>query len=107
MNQTLIRQAAAAFGAGTPVVEPLGQALIHQPYKARYPAGDTIVLQLINRAVFREPEAILYNYRLVEECLKQRSAAMKVAPMLSTTSGEDHFTDEAGNSWRATLFIPN
>ncbi len=105
MNPTTIINAAAQFGEGSPTIEPLGQGLIHHTYKVSYPAGRNIVLQCINRAVFSQPENILYNYRLVYDFLAQPASTVIVPPLVATTNGRDYFTDEEGQCWRATLFM--
>ena len=107
MNPTTLLSAAVRFGEGSPVIEPLGQGLINHTYKVSYPAGKSIVLQCINRAVFRQPENILYNYRMVYDFLEQSASAVKVPPIVSAKDGRDYFTDEEGRCWRATLFMPH
>ncbi|MBS1564441.1 MAG: phosphotransferase, partial [Bacteroidetes bacterium] len=106
MDITLIQKAAAQFCSGAPAIEQLGQGLIHKTYKVHYPAGDTIILQSLNKSVFSRPEDIIYNYRRVYDYLQKQDSAMKVPAPVSTMDGQDFYTDDNGHFWRATRFMP-
>ncbi|HEY4148636.1 MAG TPA: phosphotransferase [Chitinophagaceae bacterium] len=107
MKQATIQQAARQFGEGIPSIEALGQGLIHHTYKVSYPGNAPIVLQCINPTVFRQPGDIIYNYRQVADFLRQQSSAVQPPAMIQAKGGYDAFTDEEGNFWRATAFIPH
>jgi len=106
MNTTTIQTAAAQFGEGTPAIEQLGQGLIHHTYKVSYANGNAIILQGLNQSVFKHPEDIIFNYRQVYDFLVKQPGGMQVAPLVSTKSGKDFFTDADHHFWRATQFIP-
>ncbi len=102
----LVRQAASQFiGSNSPaMIESLGQGLIHQTYKVTEGAH-AIVLQAINRAVFKNPEDIVSNYFLVYEFLREQRPGVSMASPVRTKSGKTHFIDPEKNFWRATAFI--
>ena len=107
MNPELVRHAAAKFVPFQAIsIEPLGNGLIHQTYKITFGSGHpSIVLQSINRTVFKDPEAILHNYNEVYQFLLRQEQVTKIpAPIKAGESGL-LWTDPAGNCWRATAFI--
>jgi Ser/Thr protein kinase RdoA (MazF antagonist) len=75
--------------------------------------GKHFILQRINTQVFRKPELIMLNMRIVTEyvCrLLQHSHLRegrywKVPLVLLTQDGKDHFIDYDGSFWRAISFI--
>lgn len=93
-------------------LEPYGQGNVHQTYllRARPPAAD-LLLQRLNETVFRRPEQVLANLKLVGEHLARRLA--QVAParrweiirLQPTREGGDWWRDPAGRYWRALNFI--
>lgn len=108
MNVEIIEAAARQFGHGTPVVTILGNGLIHHTYKVEY-TGDgssqPIVLQSINRQLFRHPENLIHNYKLVYEGIVNGNG-LKLAPLIPTHEGNWFWIDEAHQLfWRATGFI--
>ncbi len=72
MNVDIIEAAALQFGHGKPMVSNLGNRLIHHTYKVGFTGegnSGPIVLQNINRHMFKHPENIIYNYRLVYDAI--------------------------------------
>jgi len=106
MSTTTIQAAAAQFGRGTPVIEQIGQGLIHHTYKVSYPNDDTIILQGLNQSVFKHPEDIIFNYRVVYFALSKQPKGMQIPRLKNTKEGIDFFIDAENNFWRATQFIP-
>ena len=94
LNMELVRQAASQFlESSLPLsIELLGQGLIHQTYKVT-DGGDAIVLQAINRSVFKNPEDIVSNYFLVFEFLKTHNTKASIPAPVKTKSGETFFID--------------
>ncbi len=107
MKESIIQEAAAQFGKGEPVIEPLGNGLIHRTYKVAFTGGATIVLQCINQAIFKQPENIIQNYRVIQDYLKGRGNTVSIPSLIVTNDGKYFKTDEEGNLWRATAYIEN
>lgn len=106
MNEDIIAAAARQFGQGQPVVTSLGNGLIHHTYKVEFTgAGSSgpIVLQNINRHMFKQPENIIYNYRLVYEGISNNG--LHLAPLIPTREGKWFWVDEQQLFWRATGYI--
>lgn len=109
MEDVLIKKAARQFGSGEPIIELLGEGLIHKTYRASFPeSGVAIVLQCLNQQAFPNPWRIIENYRVLYDHLsKQHPGRISIPPLTRTLSGEFSYTDEADNFWRATEFIPH
>jgi hypothetical protein len=103
-----IREAAKRFGCGEPVVEALGNGLIHHTWKVEFTGegnSTPIVLQHINRKTFKEPENIIDNYRLLSECFYNKKE-IHIPTLLSTHDGRWYWEDDSKGFWRATSFVP-
>jgi aminoglycoside phosphotransferase (APT) family kinase protein len=96
---------AAGFGLRNAFVEPLGSGLIHYTYRA-VADGQAIVLQQINTKVFADPNALVQNYLVVYDHLRQQGGIQIPAPV-PATNGSWLLRDADGNSWRATEYIAN
>src|SRR5688572_26517841 len=108
MKPITVLKAAAQFGTGEPLIESLGEGLIHRTYKVNFPGNDVpIVLQCINQTMFPQPENIINNYRIVSQYLKYQTDSVQVPEMVLTNSGKLFWIDEDGNFWRGTVFINN
>jgi hypothetical protein len=108
MKPLTIQKAAAQFGIGEPLIEPLGEGLIHRTYKVNFPGNDVpIVLQCINQTMFPQPENIINNYRIISQHLKYQAHSLQVPEMVLTSTGKLFWIDEDGNFWRGTVFINN
>jgi hypothetical protein len=91
--------------------EPYGSGHIHETYLVKTACSDRscqdYILQLINVNVFREPEKVMHNIRLVTEYLKQRSGITdKYLSLIPTLHGSSSYTDSAGNVWRCSPYFP-
>ena len=105
----LIRKAAGQFlGSEDKVlITPLGQGLIHLTYRVDPPEpGKSILLQALNTRVFPKPADILHNYLAVFNFLEGQQSFHIPAPV-KTIEGGLLWVDDAKNSWRATVFMPN
>ncbi|MBC7826270.1 MAG: phosphotransferase [Chitinophagaceae bacterium] len=108
MKQLTIQKAAAQFGVGEALIEPLGEGLIHRTYKINFPGNDVpIVLQCINQTNFPQPENIINNYRIISQYLKYQTHSLQVPEMVLTNTGKLFWIDEEGNFWRGTMFLNN
>lgn len=107
MNDNIVETAARQFGHGQPVINTLGNGLIHHTYKVDFAGANgngTIVLQSINRHMFKQPENIIHNYRLVYENTAGRNG-LYIAPLVPTLAGQWFWEDGQGSFWRATSFV--
>jgi hypothetical protein len=108
MKRLTIQKAAVQFGIGEPLIESLGEGLIHRTYKVSFPGNEvSIVLQCINQTMFPQPENIINNYRIISQFLKFQQDALQVPDMVLTLTGKLFWIDEDENFWRATDFIRN
>ena len=118
LNHYLTDHIAPQFDVpGRPVgVFPFGSGNINDTYLAicHTSYSETrFVLQRINTRVFRRPESIMKNFRLVTEHVhrrleQERATADRIwqlPRMIPTTNGEDLYVDDAGNPWRAMTLI--
>ena len=108
MKPQTIEKAAVQFGIGQPLIESLGEGLIHRTYKVTFPGNDeAIVLQCINQTMFPQPENIINNYRVISQFLKSHPESMQIPEMVLTISGKLFWIDEEGNFWRGTVYLNN
>jgi hypothetical protein len=108
MNENIILKAAAQFGTGIPMPEPIGDGLIHQTYKVNFTGnGGPVVLQCINQRTFPQPENIIHNYRVVYNYLQTQPGAVKIPALVTTHHNKYFWIDEEDNFWRASIFIPD
>ena len=107
MEKSIVQNAAAQFGKGQFTVDILGSGLIHHTYKVDYSESPSIVLQCINQNTFQQPENIVHNYEVVYNYLNQHADASSIPKLIVSNSGNYFYSDEVGNFWRATEFIPD
>ncbi|MEB3298178.1 MAG: aminoglycoside phosphotransferase family protein [Candidatus Sericytochromatia bacterium] len=108
---------ASAFCGGlTDVgVQPFGSGNINRTFLVtpRAVAQDPFILQCLNTSVFRHPERVASNTRIVLRHLAGRLSrnplskdpAWEVPGLLTTTEGEDHLVAPDGSWWRAQRYI--
>jgi len=109
MNEVIIQTAARHFGKGEPQVALLGNGLIHRTYKVVFTGeghSEPIVLQSINRHMFKQPENIIHNYRIVYDSING-NGQLHIPPLVPTHHGQWYWIDEDNHFWRATAFIKN
>ena len=104
-NKDNLQSIAAGFGLRHPHVKALGSGLIHATYKAEAD-GQAIVLQQINTNVFADPQALISNYLIIYDYLRQKGEIQIPAPV-AANNGNWILQDSEGNIWRATEFIAN
>lgn len=108
MNVSIIEAAARQFGHGEPAIANLGNGLIHHTYKITFTgphSSKPVVLQSINRHMFKQPENIIYNYRLVYESIAAGKNGLFIAPLIPTHDGKWFWEDGQDSFWRATGYI--
>jgi len=95
-------------------VEKYGKGIIHDTYLVELSGqADSFILQRINTQVFKQPELIMHNLRLVCEHvhdLKKLAgrgidSGWKMLHIIPTRNNRDFFTDSGGGFWRALSFI--
>ncbi len=95
-------------------IETYGQGIIHDTYLAKPGnTADWFILQRINTQVFKNPEAVRYNLRLVCEHIRKRmlengshiDTNWQMMQPMPARDGRDFFIDAEGNIWRALSFI--
>jgi len=88
-------------------VHPFGSGLINHTWKISSPDGQPcFILQQINTAVFRNPEAIAANISNLGAYLKQHSPGYLFAGALPNTGGSYLYVDEEKRHFRIFPFIP-
>jgi len=102
--------AAAAFAGGQApeAARPLGEGLIHRTYAVR--CGDRdLVVQRLNTAIFRDPDALTENLLRVTEHLASRETRSqperRSLQPLRTSAGVGTHRESNGAVWRAFLHI--
>jgi Ser/Thr protein kinase RdoA (MazF antagonist) len=95
-------------------VEKYGKGIIHDTYLVELDGqAESFILQRINTQVFKQPELIMHNLRLVCEHvhdLKKLAGrgidpGWKMLHIIPTRNNRDFFTDSGGGFWRALSFI--
>jgi Ser/Thr protein kinase RdoA (MazF antagonist) len=96
---------AYGFDKETSLMEPFGSGLINSTWKVTA-SGNSFILQRVNDAVFREPEAIADNIRLVAIYLKEHFPAYPfIAPLIAAGGNEMVYIKEKG-FYRMFPFVP-
>jgi Ser/Thr protein kinase RdoA (MazF antagonist) len=89
------------------IVQPFGSGLINHTWTISTPDGrPCYILQKINTAVFKQPEAIARNISNLGSYLKQHSPGYLFAGALPTTSGDYIYIDDRQQHFRLFPFIP-
>jgi Ser/Thr protein kinase RdoA (MazF antagonist) len=95
-------------------VEKYGRGIIHDTYLVELDGrADSFILQRINTQVFKQPELIMHNLRLVCEHVhdlkklagREIDSGWKMLHIIPTRNNRDFFTDSGGGFWRALSFI--
>jgi Ser/Thr protein kinase RdoA (MazF antagonist) len=95
-------------------VEEYGRGNIHDTYLVRLKGqADGFILQRINIQVFKRPDLIMHNLRLVcehvhdlEKLAERRiDSSWKMLHIIPTRENMDFFIDPEGGFWRALTFI--
>lgn len=111
-QQRLLSIASSFLTDGVPTdVGPLGNGLVNDTFLVITDTGRKYALQKINTAIFRDPELLQANtllitnhiHRLLEAANEKDIDRRVLTPIL--THGGASWIEDAGESWRLTLFI--
>jgi len=96
-------------------IRAYGRGNVHDTFLVTVAGADEphFILQRLNTGVFRRPELVMANIRVVSRHVHQRLAQTPIGPgrrwevprVLLTRDGRDHVLDPAGSFWRALSFI--
>lgn len=96
-------------------IRPYGSGHINGTYLLTYGIGKMgelkVILQMINRTVFKKPEEVMENIANVTEHLKKKIIENGGNPLRETLNvipakdGKSYFVDENGDYWRTYIFI--
>ncbi len=97
-------------------ISPFGSGHIHETFHVRtMPAeSDDYILQLINTHVFRDPDAVMQNLRIVTTLIRSKLEKVAGADLKREVltpvwlkNGDLMYIDPAGNVWRCFVYIPD
>lgn len=82
-----------------------GAGHINDTYKLELAGAEACLLQRINQHVFREPEKVMHNIRVVYEHLSEKEDRDCLLRPVPDRSGKSYFKDASGDYWRCFPFI--
>ncbi len=100
MTETVLE----AWGIKNAEVKVFGNGLIHRTWKVITPGGQYI-LQKIHHGVFKKPEDIAYNTRLIADFLKQHYPGYFFVRPISCYNGDDLFFLKDEGYFRLFRFV--
>lgn len=86
-------------------VEPYGTGLINSTWKVHSPHSDYI-LQKVNQAVFKQPENIAHNCRVIADYLQQHCPGYLFITPIRTLAGEEMVFCKDEGYYRLFAFVP-
>ncbi|MBW2466149.1 MAG: phosphotransferase [Deltaproteobacteria bacterium] len=95
-------------------VEKYGRGVIHDTYLVKLRGlADSFILQRMNTYVFKQPERIMHNLRVVGEHIRNlekpaesnAGSRWEMLHIIPTGEQRDYFIDPEGGFWRALSFI--
>ncbi len=95
---------AYGFSEQTAAITSFGSGLINHTWKVTTPEGD-FILQRINHAVFKEPEAIAFNLELIGEYLEQTHPDYLFTRPMTSTDGSNLIYLPEGGYFRLFAFV--
>lgn len=98
----ILQQVLEAYGLRDAVAEPFGSGLINRTWKIAA-GGRQFILQRINEDVFRQPEHIAHNIRVIAGYLKENHPDYLFVAPLPALSGHD--TVQINGSFRLFPFV--
>lgn len=94
------------FNANLCVIKPLGDGLINTTWIVNDTAsGKDYVFQKINNNVFKQPEAITNNIRLINDYLQTKYPDYLFTSPISATNGQDMIMSEDGGYYRLFGYV--
>ncbi len=87
-------------------IDPFGSGLIHHTWKVTsHPTHRSYILQRINDAVFKNPRAIAFNIRSIQEYLQKHHPDYLFIAPVKTRKGNDLFYDSSIGYFRLFPFL--
>lgn len=102
----MLQKILKAFGVEDAEAMPFGSGLINRTWKVCTPGGN-FILQKINDQVFRQPEDIAHNIRLIADYLKKNHPDYFFISPVASNSGEDLVFFEGEGWFRCLPFVEN
>lgn len=99
VDSSRARAALRSWPEVTGSLEPIDAGHINDTYLV----GGRHILQSLNRAVFRSPEALMRN---LAKALRHEGGKLLLPP-LATSDGEPYATDANGDVWRVFAHVPS
>ncbi len=95
--------------------EPYGSGHINDTYRVVFDQGGAFVryiIQRINHEIFKNPVALMENIQRVTGHLARKLAgesgsSRRRLTLIAASDGRAYYCDDAGNHWRAYIFIEN
>ena len=87
-------------------IQIIGEGHINNTYLVTPPEGHKLIIQKINRQVFRKPEELMANLVKILDHLAQNKYPYRLLRIIQTISGEPYWSDRTG-FWRALEYIDN
>lgn len=89
-------------------INKFGTGLINRTWKLQSKTdSEAYILQQVNDAVFKNPRAIAFNIRLIENYLKQHYPHYLFIAPVATTAHTDYYIDKEGGFFRLFPFLEN
>ena len=101
-----IVHASRQFGYNPTSIESLTEGLIHSTYKVTAADGSVVILQQVNTSVFKNPEEVISNYKIIYDHLLV-SRRLRIPSLLQTIDCRDFWIDPSGVFWRAFEYFKN
>lgn len=87
-----------------PVVEPVSSGLIHSTWKISVASDEAYILQYVNTAVFKDPEAICNNMWLLKDFVAEKDPDFRLICPLKSVDG-CCIVEENGSKYRIFPFV--
>lgn len=103
----MLKNVLQKFGLNGPELNivPFGSGLINHTWKIIYNTDSAYILQRINHNVFKAPQDIAYNVRLIGSYLSQHNADYFFVRNIFTHDGEDIYFVEGEGYFRLVPFV--
>jgi thiamine kinase-like enzyme len=87
-------------------IEPINNGLINHTWHVKN-SSNSYILQKINHQVFKDPEAIASNVRMISDYLSKKNSEYLFVSQIKTNSGEEIMHLKGKGYFRLTNFIEN
>ena len=96
MNESLIETVGCQYGKELSEIKIIAEGLIHKTYKLSFKKSAPVLLQCINKNIFKQPEKIIQNYCLLQEHVSKNNI-VKLPALLTASRGEFFWIDIENN----------